>query len=158
MSAPWYKQFWPWFLIFLPLSAVVGSFTTLIVFSNNSVEIVVDDYYKKGKAINMDLQKINQAKALGLTFAVSIEDGTLYLDKRSGDLTSNAALSLNFYHPTISANDFSLLLSADAHGRYSSSLEELPEGKWQLLLQPFDQSWKMKTTGYFPLALPLLFE
>lgn len=28
---PWYKQFWPWVLIFLPLSVVVASFVTLAI-------------------------------------------------------------------------------------------------------------------------------
>jgi len=158
LSTPWYKQFWPWFLILLPLSAVIGSFATLIVFSNNSVEIVVDDYYKKGKAINMDLKKFEQAKAQGLSFAITLDDNTLYLQKQSGELASQAALTLAFYHPTMSARDFSLQLVADANGRYSAAVEQLPEGKWQLLLQPFDQSWKMKAQGHFPLAAPLVFE
>lgn len=26
---PWYKQFWPWFIIALPLSSVIASFTVL---------------------------------------------------------------------------------------------------------------------------------
>lgn len=158
MNTPWYKQFWPWFLILLPLSAVIGSFATLLVFSNNSVEIVVDDYYKKGKAINMDLAKIQQAKALNLSFALSIEQQTLFLHKQSGELSSQAALSLSFYHPTLSERDFKLLLSADANGRYSAELPAVPEGKWQLTLQPFDQAWKIKTQAFFPLAQPLSFE
>lgn len=156
MNTPWYKQFWPWFLILLPLSAVVGSFTTLFIFSNNSVEIVVDDYYKKGKAINMDLQKIQQAKSLNLSFALSVESDILYLDKQTGTLADQAALSLNFYHPTLSERDFNLLLSADAFGRYSAQLTDIPQGKWQLTLQPFDQAWKIKAQAYFPTPVPLI--
>ncbi len=50
MNKPWYKQFWPWFLIILPLSVVVASITTFVVFSNNKVSLVAEDYYKKEKA------------------------------------------------------------------------------------------------------------
>lgn len=155
---PWYKQFWPWFLILLPLSAVIGSITTLIVFSNNSVEVVVDDYYKKGKAINMDLQQFDRAKALNLSFRLSIEDDIIYLDNLAGELSSKSALTLNFTHPTIAAQDFSLLLASDAAGRYSAEIDIQPKGKWQLLLQPFNSDWKIKTQAYFPLTSPLTLE
>ena len=66
MITPWYKQFWPWFLIALPASVVIGSFVTLGLFSKNAVSLVAEDYYKKGKGINIDLSKINAAKELDL--------------------------------------------------------------------------------------------
>lgn len=63
MVKPWYKQFWPWFLIILPLTVVIWTVVTVIVFANNSVSLVTEDYYKKGKGINIDLTKINVAKS-----------------------------------------------------------------------------------------------
>jgi hypothetical protein len=30
-SSPWYRQFWPWFLIALPAASVIGSFVTLAI-------------------------------------------------------------------------------------------------------------------------------
>ena len=57
MVKPWYKQFWPWFLIILPLTVVVWTIITVIIFSNNSVSLVTEDYYKKGKGINIDISK-----------------------------------------------------------------------------------------------------
>lgn len=53
MVKPWYKQFWPWFLIILPLTVVIWTVVTVIVFANNSVSLVTEDYYKKGKGINI---------------------------------------------------------------------------------------------------------
>jgi len=40
---PWYKQFWPWFIIALPAAAVVASFFTLWLAVSNPDHLVVDD-------------------------------------------------------------------------------------------------------------------
>jgi len=42
-GVPWYKQFWPWFIIALPASAVVASFFTLWLAISNPDQLVVDD-------------------------------------------------------------------------------------------------------------------
>lgn len=38
-SAPWYKQFWPWFLISLPASVVVASMFTISIAVDNAPTI-----------------------------------------------------------------------------------------------------------------------
>jgi len=40
---PWYKQFWPWFIIALPATAVIASFVTLYLAISRPDYIVVDD-------------------------------------------------------------------------------------------------------------------
>jgi len=40
---PWYRQFWPWFIIALPASVVVASFFTLWLAISNPDPLVVDD-------------------------------------------------------------------------------------------------------------------
>lgn len=47
MPQPWYKQFWPWFLIILPATVVVACITTFVLFVENDVDLVAEDYYKK---------------------------------------------------------------------------------------------------------------
>jgi len=42
-GVPWYKQFWPWFIIALPASVVVASFFTLWLAISNPDRLVVDD-------------------------------------------------------------------------------------------------------------------
>lgn len=45
---PWYKQFWPWFIIALPASVVVASFVTLwLALSNPDPLVVEDDEYQR---------------------------------------------------------------------------------------------------------------
>ena len=45
---PWYRQFWPWFIIALPASAVVASFITLWLAISNPDQLVIDeDEYRR---------------------------------------------------------------------------------------------------------------
>ena len=40
---PWYRQFWPWFIIALPASAVVAGLLTLWIAISNPDYLVIDD-------------------------------------------------------------------------------------------------------------------
>ena len=45
---PWYRQFWPWFIIALPASVVVASFFTLwLAISNPDQLVIEDDEYQR---------------------------------------------------------------------------------------------------------------
>src|SRR5690606_40709111 len=52
---PWYKQFWPWFLISILVFAVVIGLGLLYVSMLNPDSMVRDNYYKEGRAINMHM-------------------------------------------------------------------------------------------------------
>lgn len=45
-SKPWYKQFWPWFLIALPGSVVIASFITIGIAVENAPTITDRDIGK----------------------------------------------------------------------------------------------------------------
>lgn len=47
-NLPWYKQFWPWFIIALPASVVIASFFTLwLAISNPDYLVVDEDEYRQ---------------------------------------------------------------------------------------------------------------
>jgi len=47
-DTPWYRQFWPWFIIALPASVVVASFVTLwLAISNPDHLVIEDDEYQQ---------------------------------------------------------------------------------------------------------------
>lgn len=56
---PWYKQFWPWFLMIPPAAAVIGGIATIIIAIINADELVVADYYRQGLIINQTLEQHN---------------------------------------------------------------------------------------------------
>jgi hypothetical protein len=40
---PWYRQFWPWFIIALPATAVIASFVTLWLALTHPDHLVIDE-------------------------------------------------------------------------------------------------------------------
>ncbi|ARR44508.1 FixH family protein [Vibrio campbellii] len=150
MVKPWYKQFWPWFLIILPLTVVVWTIVTVVVFANNSVSLVAEDYYKKGKGINIDISKMNVARDLGLNASVSSDDNTVVIAFNKGELPHFPALTATFTHRTLPDRDFTKLLTADAKGNYRLTPEDSIQGPWFVELEPHNKEWMIQGRVEFP--------
>jgi hypothetical protein len=56
-TRPWYAEPWVWLIIAIPLTAVIVGMITIYLAVSTSDGLVVDDYYKRGKAINVDLAR-----------------------------------------------------------------------------------------------------
>lgn len=156
MIKPWYKQFWPWFLITLPVCVVIASFTTLAIFSKNSVSLVAEDYYKKGKAINIDLSKIKQATELGLSATIASGEDFVSVQFDKGDLKFYPALTVIFTHRTLADKDFQKVASSDANGNYRMNLDTKLSGPWFVKVQPHTREWLLQGKVTFPSAKTLL--
>ncbi|CAM3143149.1 FixH family protein [Vibrio mytili] len=150
MVKPWYKQFWPWFLIILPLTVVVWTVITVIVFSKNSVSLVAEDYYKKGKGINVDISKMNVARDLGLHAVLSSKNNSIVVKFDKGELSHYPALLATFTHRTLPDRDFSKLITADASGNYRLTADESIQGPWFVELEPHDKQWMLQGKIEFP--------
>ncbi|MDB2386761.1 FixH family protein [Shewanella sp.] len=140
---PWYKQFWPWFLIILPLCAVVASINLLYLAIENQDSLVSEDYYKEGKGINRDLRKIKQAKQLGMNYLLELNDNRIELSQEGGE-KYQAALSVGFFHPTIADKDFTEIVTADANGIYRIDIGQSLQGPWEIRIEGFDQTWRIQ--------------
>jgi len=150
MNTPWYKQFWPWFLIAVPVATLIMGAVLLTLAIKTEDSLVVDDYYKQGKAINASLDKEAIAKRKNITTDLTINDGSIVLKFHSGIPQDGNALKLNFYHVTLEEKDLSILLSRDANGVYRGFVEQSLDGKWQVSLTPIDESWKVQNTLQLP--------
>lgn len=154
---PWYKQFWPWVLIALPATAVVASVTTLFIAIENKPDMVVEDYYKKGKAIDVDLTRLDNAYKLALKFKLRIEDNRITVKQTFGE-PQTAALRLRFIHRTIQANDFEHFITADGDGNYNLMVDKPVTGKWTIQIESFDSLWRVQTVDSFPSDIDTLFD
>ena len=146
----WFKQFWPWFLIILPLVAVVAGISTLMIASDNKPEMVVDDYYKTGKAINADLSLLKKAKELGISAIVEQQQDGLLITLTG--LDSNTSISFSLFHSTQAKRDKITMLTAAADGSYHFETAQVLDGKWTLRLEPFDKKWRLQKSVKFPNA------
>ena len=154
MVKPWYKQFWPWFLIALPATVVIWTIMTVIVFTQNSVDLVTEDYYKKGKGINVDISKVNIAKELGLSASLNEKGNSVIITLDKGKLQHFPAISAMFVHRTLPDRDFTQLLTADARGNYTLALDQHLEGPWFIELTPHDEEWLVQGRMNFPIDTP----
>lgn len=156
-NTPWYKQFWPWFLIAIPLSSLIVGSQIFRLATDGTNSLVVDDYYKEGKTINERLDKIEKAQALGIKTRLLVEEGNIALEFIDGSPSSGEALKLDFFHVTLEEKDFQVFLTRDASGVYRNS-ERFPiKGKWRLRLTPIDESWKVQKNVNLPQTTPFNF-
>ncbi|KAB0464894.1 MULTISPECIES: FixH family protein [Vibrio] len=151
MVKPWYKQFWPWFLIALPATVVIWTIMTVIVFTENSVDLVTEDYYKKGKGINVDISKVNIAKELGLSASINEKGNSVIITLNKGKLDHFPAINAMFVHRTLPDRDFTQLLTADASGNYTLTLDHEMQGPWFIELSPHNSEWLVQGRMNFPI-------
>lgn len=143
----WYREPCVWFLIAIPLAAVIGGIITagLAVESNDG--LVVDDYYKKGLEINRVLERDDAAAVLGIQadMQLSREQHTfrLFLTGKP-EFTAPAKVNVSFLHATRSGFDEHLLISRQGDNRYQARLPQLEKGRWYIQVETDD--WRVLKT------------
>ncbi|NGO88340.1 hypothetical protein CWI66_03820 [Halomonas sp. 141] len=150
---PWYKQFWPWFLLALLSSSIVVS-TTFAVLSVKTADgmVVQEDYYEHGKAINMILAKQERANELGLSAELRIDPLTsdIVLDLTGDDRPETLYLTLIF--PTQDDRDQEFVLQHVREGRYITQGPDNLRYRWYIQLQPqqTEADWRLIGEARFP--------
>lgn len=141
-TLPWYRQFWPWFLIILPGSVVVASLSTLYIANRHADDLVVDEYYKDGLAINRELEKKQRADELGIDARLSFEAQSV-LVTTTGPV-GDTDLELRLSHPLEADRDFTVKLIRLSPGSYSGPLSERIMPRWHWILQQTNATgWRL---------------
>lgn len=144
-EAPWYRQFWPWFLIALPAISVVFSLATLVVAVRNGDTLVRDDYYDAGRLINRDFARERLASSKRVRVAMDIDPAThvVRLMLTGNDLGAPATLTLQLSHPTHAERDRTVVLAHRGSGEFIGQLDAVPRGDWHITLSPPDGAWRL---------------
>ena len=153
-AAPWYTHRWPWLLMLGPATVLVGGSVATWLALGHPDAMVVDDYYKQGKAINQDLRRDRAASSMQLALHARYADGRLS-GHLSGHLSGRissfgkplaAPFTIHLAHPTLPQRDLTLLVQPDAEGAFSVPLPALEQTHWQVVVEGRRRDWRLART------------
>lgn len=142
-STPWYQHRWPWLLMAGPAIVIVAGFITMWISFSGADALVVDDYYKQGKAINQDLRREALAHTLGLQLAMQYDPVAGVMKGKVRGADKSSALTLRVIHPTIPAKDMRFAIQPDAQGGFSVMLPLLERAHWQIECEDSQRTWRL---------------
>ena len=150
---PWYRQFWPWFLICLPASAVIASLYTvslavrttdsLIVSSEDGMDVVAERH-RVAEALASDL-------GLGARIDFDMESGAILATLTAeSDVDWPTTLHLLLSHPAFAGRDRNITLTTSppdhaGNPTWSGHFVSVPDGRWYLVLADGD-AWRLNGT------------
>ncbi len=145
-TEPWYRQFWPWFIIALPATAVVASLYTVSLALRSQDSLVTAAPDGMDVIAERHLRAEARAAELGLEALLSVntETGAIAVTiASSADATLPQAVDLLFSHPTDVRRDRRVTLSAappDEEGARSwvGFITPVPGGRYYVVLTPPD--------------------
>lgn len=141
---PWFRQPWVWVLIAIPGSAVVGGIVMLSLSIWSYDGLVVDDYYRKGLAINRTLARDHVAAEYELSSHVQLNriSGSLRASLNASDaFVAPQVLHLSLFHATRAGFDQDILLERLSADSYVGALPSLVPGHWYVQLAA--DNWRL---------------
>ena len=147
---PWYRQFWPWFLIALPAFAVVAGLYTfwLAMQSQDSLVVQSDD----GMNVVTERNMAAEAKAVRLGLAaevdIQLETGAVVVSLSSlPGVDLAASLQLRMRHPTMAPRDAAIdvvraMPSADGKPLWAGHFIKPLTGRYYVILSSGDD-WRL---------------
>lgn len=159
MPQPWYRHPLVWLLIAIPGSSVLVGVFMITAALNTPGDLVRDDYYRAGVAINQDLSARRRAEELGLHATLlqhGPEDLLLRVEAGPGidPDASGERLEAQLQHPTLAERDLALRLEPVASGRWAVALPRF-EGTRVLMVSHPSAGWVLREELRAPAAVNL---
>ena len=151
---PWYKHPHLWLVICLPIISVVVSLSFARTAFLNKADIVRDDWYMDGKALEQDLSRDTAAAAANLRAQISISpqgqvDAIL---SHNPNTAVPPQLDLYFFHPIKAKKDHKIILKRREDGHYQGQLdaELLKPSNYHVELDGY--LWRLSSRVDLPIA------
>jgi hypothetical protein len=138
-----------WLLVGVPAAAVIMGVVIVALASNGPTDLVRDDYYKAGLAINEDLTAEEAGEALGLTASLTTRGPgrmLVVVSQQQEPFDTVQELLIELPHPTLAEQDLRFTASAVTPGRWVALAPRF-EGTRTLLAYPPDGRWRLKRVG-----------
>lgn len=133
----------------MPAVAVVAGFVTLWFAMSTNNAMVVDDYYREGKAINQELARDREAAKRGLRATLGqMTDGGIELQIATLNGSLPPFVTLRIVHATRAELDRTFTLASVSPGTYRVQEGALPDaGRWNVLIEEPDHKWRLTAEG-----------
>ena len=149
---PWYRQFWPWFIMALPASAVVAGLYTLWIAMQTTDSLVVQSDDGMNVVTEQNTAAELEASRLGLSAVVAInpETGAVIVTMSSA---ANAdfpnSMELRMRHHTMASRDASITLlrampNSSGNASWAGHFVKPPAGRYFMTLSS-GNTWRLST-------------
>jgi hypothetical protein len=146
-SKPWFRHPEPWLLFAAPIAAVVAGSITWWIAAHTNNSLVVDDYYKQGKAINQTLARDQRSAEFGLRATLTVDRASqtafLRLTASSSSVVLPDAIRVQWIHATRSELDHQHWLRRASEDRWQGAFAVPAEGRWQIQIDDGAGQWRL---------------
>jgi uncharacterized protein len=141
----WRTNGWVWMVILIPFTAVLFGILMFTMAGLYPDDLVSDDYYKDGMAINDIILRESRARTLDITVSIELVDSEAVLTTNARD----SAIVLTLRHVVDAAKDLQVVLLPKDSTTYAASNRQLEqllrgEGIWYVEIQGADEDWVVK--------------
>ncbi|GAB7128922.1 FixH family protein [Silvimonas sp. JCM 19000] len=143
---PWYRQATPFLVFAGPAVVVVASLVSAYLAFSREDDLVTQNYYQTGEAINDRIKEDAHTAALKL-------DGQMLIDLKQNRITLKLdnpeqqklppVLQLDLQHPTQEKLDQHVVLSQLEPGQYQANLEPTTATRWHVMVQN-ENAWRLE--------------
>ena len=127
-----------------PAAAIAMGVVMVVLALRNEDGLVVDDYYKRGLAINQVIAREARAAELGLAASLAFSPGHDRVRVQlTGARPAPGRATLRLVHPTRVGQDQTVSLAAAGAGVLEGALAPPSSGRWRLILEDPSGEWRL---------------
>ena len=135
-TKPWYRYGLLWLVISIPVASVISSAVLITVATTHKDGMVVDDYYKQGKAINQVLVRDDFARAADIHAQIQFSPaGLVKVQLKAKQPILLGPLTLKLVHSIKPQLDQMTLLKAESPYHFIGHLKDFRPGRWYVQLE-----------------------
>ena len=130
-------------LISMIIFMIISTGTT-ILFMNQDVELVTDDYYEKTLKYQDKIDVLQQTVDTNNKVIISYEEGKINFAFPASVANEFIIGNINFYRPSNSKKDFNIPVKLDNNREQNYDVSNLDLGLWKISVD-----WSIKDQKYF---------